>query len=158
MTPDQAALVQQSFQKIGPMASTAADIFYRRLFDTCPDVRPLFPADMREQKDKLMRTLGVAVQNLHHMETILPVVRGLGEKHVAYGVKDEQYEAVGAALLYTLEAGLGEDWTPELAAAWEETYAVVSGAMRDAARESAAARSAATAPARTRGLLARLFG
>ena len=151
MTPEQVKMVQASFAMVEPIADTAADIFYDRLFEIAPDVRPMFPADMKDQKKKLMQTLSVAVKNLHKVETILPVVEELGARHVGYGVKDEHYDSVGAALLYTLEAGLGDDWTPELCDAWTETYLTLAGVMKQAAAE-------AEANAPKKGFLAKLFG
>ena len=139
MTPEKIALVQSSFKLVAPIADTAADIFYDRLFEIAPEVRPLFPAEMGDQKMKLMQMLGTAVSNLHQVETILPAVQDLGRNHVNYGVKDEHYDIVGAALLYTLEKGLGEAWTPELAEAWTEVYGTVATVMKDAAAEVAAA-------------------
>lgn len=138
MTPEAVKLVQDSFEKVAPIADTAADIFYDRLFEIAPEVRPMFPADMKDQKIKLMKTLTVAVQNLHKVETIVPVVQDLGVRHVGYGVKPEHYDTVGAALLYTLEKGLGDDFTPEVKDAWTETYLLVAGVMKDAAAKAAA--------------------
>lgn len=139
MTPEKVKLVQDSFRKVAPIADVAADIFYDRLFSIAPEVRPLFPADMSEQKKKLMGVLGVAVNNLHQVATILPVVKELGAKHVDYGVKDEHYDTVGAALLFTLEKGLGDDWNDDLAEAWTETYVTVATVMKDAAEEAKSA-------------------
>jgi len=133
MTPEKVKLVQDSFAQVAPIADKAADIFYDRLFEIAPDVRSMFPADMSDQKGKLMQTLGVAVNNLHQVETILPTVQELGRKHVAYGVKDEHYDTVGAALLYTLEKGLGDGFTPEVKEAWTETFVTVAGVMKEAA-------------------------
>ncbi|MEM8699169.1 MAG: globin family protein [Pseudomonadota bacterium] len=152
MTPEKVKLVQDSFTKVAPIADTAADIFYDRLFEIAPEVRPLFAADMSRQKEVLMQTLGTAVQNLHQVDTILPVVKDLGVRHVGYGVKDEHYDTVGAALLYTLEKGLGDAWNDDLKEAWTETYVTVATVMKDAAAEAAAA-----AP-KKKGLLARVFG
>jgi hemoglobin-like flavoprotein len=103
MTPQQIELVQKSFQKVVPIASTAADLFYTRLFEIAPETRALFPADMTEQKAKLMAMLATAVTNLHQLDTILPAVKGLGP-----------------------------DWTPELQAAWTETYTALAGVMANA--------------------------
>ena len=150
MTPEQVKMVQASFAMVEPIADTAADIFYDRLFEIAPDVRPMFPADMKDQKKKLMQTLGIAVKNLHKVETILPVVEELGARHAGYGVKDEHYDTVGAALLYTLEKGLGDAWSPELAEVWTETYMTVAGVMKDAAAK-------ATEAAPKKGLFARVF-
>jgi hemoglobin-like flavoprotein len=129
MTPEQITLVQTSFRKVVPIAGTAADLFYGRLFEIAPDVRPLFPDDMTEQKSKLMAMLVTAVSNLHQLETILPAVKALGERHKGYGVTPEYYTPVGAALLWTLEKGLGPDFTPETKAAWTEAYTALAGVM-----------------------------
>lgn len=137
MTPDQVVMVQDSFRKVVPIADTAADLFYDRLFSIAPDVRPLFPADLKEQKKKLIAMLATAVTNLHQVETILPAVEGLGKRHVAYGVTARHYEPVGAALLWTLEQGLGPDFTPPLKAAWTEAYVTLAGAMQNAAGSAA---------------------
>jgi len=132
MTPQQVELVQSSFQKVVPIAGTAADLFYDRLFEIAPQTRALFPADLAEQKKKLMTMLGTAVTNLHRLDTILPAVKELGKRHKGYGVTADQYAPVGAALLWTLEKGLGPDFTPETKAAWTEAYTALAGVMSNA--------------------------
>jgi hemoglobin-like flavoprotein len=132
MTPLQIELVQTSFQKVVPIAGTAADLFYDRLFEIAPAVRPMFPQDLKEQKVKLMAMLGTAVTNLHRLDEILPAVKALGQRHKGYGVSDAHYAPVGAALLWTLEKGLGADFTPEVKAAWTETYTALAGVMTTA--------------------------
>jgi hemoglobin-like flavoprotein len=132
MTPQQIELVQTSFKKVVPIAGTAADLFYDRLFEIAPDVRPMFPQDLKEQKVKLMAMLGTAVTNLHRLDEILPAVKALGQRHKGYGVSDAHYAPVGAALLWTLEKGLGPDFTPEVKAAWTETYTALAGVMTTA--------------------------
>ncbi len=129
MTPQQIELVQTSFRKVVPIAGTAADLFYNRLFEIAPETRSLFPADLKDQKVKLMAMLGTAVTNLHKLETILPAVKALGERHKGYGVTAAHYAPVGAALLWTLEKGLGPDFTPDVKAAWTETYTALAGVM-----------------------------
>jgi nitric oxide dioxygenase len=129
MTPDQVTLVQQSFAKVAPIADTAASLFYERLFEIAPAVKPLFPADMAEQRDKLMATLAAVVAGLGNMENILPVASALAKRHVDYGVRPEHYKPVGSALLWTLERGLGEGWSSDLAAAWSAAYGTVSRYM-----------------------------
>lgn len=129
MTPDQVALVQDSFRKVGPIADVAAELFYGRLFEIAPEVKPMFRGDMKEQGRKLMATLGVVVTGLTKLETVLPAASALAKKHVDYGVKAEHYTPVGAALLWTLEKGLGEAWTPELADAWGAAYSTLSDFM-----------------------------
>ena len=129
MTPQQIELVQSSFRKVVPIAGTAADLFYDRLFEIAPEARSLFPNDLSEQKKKLMSMLGTAVTNLHRLDTILPAVKALGQRHKGYGVTEAHYAPVGAALLWTLEKGLGADFTPEVKAAWTDTYNALSGVM-----------------------------
>ena len=133
MTPDQVTMVQESFKKVVPIAGTAADLFYDRLFEIAPEARSLFPEDLAGQKKKLIAMLATAVNNLHQVETIVPAVEDLGRRHVAYGVTSGMYEPVGAALLWTLEQGLGEGFTPSLKAAWTETYVTLAGVMQNAA-------------------------
>jgi hemoglobin-like flavoprotein len=138
MTPEQVKLVQDSFAKVAPIAGTAADLFYDRLFTIAPEVRSLFPSDLTEQKKKLMQMIAVAVTNLHQVEKIVPAVEDLGRRHAGYGVAEKHYEPVGAALLWTLEKGLGADFTPPVKAAWTETYATVAGVMQKAAATASA--------------------
>jgi hemoglobin-like flavoprotein len=129
MTPDQVKLVQESFSKVAPISETAAVIFYDRLFEVAPSVKAMFPADMTEQRKKLMMMLAAVVNGLGHLESILPAVSALAKRHVSYGAQPEHYPVVGGALLYTLEKGLGEAWTPELADAWTAAYGTLSGYM-----------------------------
>jgi hemoglobin-like flavoprotein len=139
MTPDQVALVQDSFKKVVPISDVAAELFYGRLFEVAPQVKPMFRGDMKEQGRKLMATLGVVVTGLTRLETVLPAASALAKKHVSYGVKAEHYPIVGGALLWTLEKGLGEAWNPELAAAWTTAYGTLSGYMISEAYSSAQA-------------------
>jgi nitric oxide dioxygenase len=129
MTPDQVELVQQSFAKVAPISETAAVLFYDRLFEIAPPVRAMFPADMTEQRKKLMATLAVVVNGLGNLESVLPAASALATRHVSYGAKAEHYPVVGAALLWTLEKGLGDAWTPDVAAAWTAAYGTLSGFM-----------------------------
>jgi hemoglobin-like flavoprotein len=129
MTPDQVTLVQQSFARVAPISETAAVLFYDRLFEIAPSVVPMFPTDMKEQRKKLMATLAVVVGGLSNLETVLPAASALAKRHVNYGAKPEHYPVVGAALLWTLEKGLGDGWTPDVAAAWTAAYGTLSGYM-----------------------------
>ncbi|MDE2061531.1 MAG: hemin receptor [Bradyrhizobium sp.] len=129
MTPDQVKLVQQSFSKVAPISDQAAAIFYDRLFEVAPQVKAMFPADMTEQRKKLMATLAVVVNGLSDLSSIQPVASALAKRHVGYGAKPEYYPVVGAALLWALEKGLGEEWTSEVAAAWTTAYGTLSGFM-----------------------------
>ena len=132
MTPHQIALVQTSFAKVVPIAATAADLFYGRLFEIAPEVRRMFPDDMAEQKKKLMAMLGTAVGGLTRLDRLVPAVQALGERHAGYGVTAAQFAPVGAALLWALQQGLGEEFTPEVREAWTTVYGVLSRTMIDA--------------------------
>jgi hemoglobin-like flavoprotein len=129
MNPTQIKLVQDSFAKVAPISERAAVLFYGRLFEVAPSVRAMFPDDMTEQRKKLMATLAVVVGGLSNLETILPAASALARRHVNYGAKPEHYPVVGGALLWTLEKGLGDAWTPEIAEAWTAAYGTLSGYM-----------------------------
>ena len=129
MTPSQIKLVQDSFAKVAPISEQAAIIFYDRLFEVAPQVKSMFPADMTEQRKKLMATLAVVVSGLANLPAILPAASALAKRHVGYGAMAEHYPVVGAALLWTLEKGLGAVWTPEVAEAWSAAYGTLSGYM-----------------------------
>jgi hemoglobin-like flavoprotein len=138
MTPDQVKLVQDSFAKVAPISETAAVLFYDRLFEIAPQVRAMFPADMTEQRRKLMAMLAAVVNGLGNLTLILPAASALAKRHVSYGAKPEHYPVVGAALLWTLEKGLGDGWTPDIAAAWTTAYGTLSGYMISEAYPQAA--------------------
>jgi hemoglobin-like flavoprotein len=133
MTPKQVAQVQQSFAMVAPVADEAAALFYGRLFEIAPQLRPLFRGDMAEQGRKLMATLAVVVNGLTRLEAILPAASALARRHVDYGVRPDHYRPVGLALLWTLERSLGSQWTPDLAAAWTAAYTTLSDYMIDEA-------------------------
>src|SRR5580704_6931235 len=92
MNPEQVKLVQQSFGQVTPIADTAATLFYDRLFEIAPAVKPLFHGDMTEQRRKLMATLAVVVGGLGDIESILPTASALAQRHVGYGVRPEHYD------------------------------------------------------------------
>jgi hemoglobin-like flavoprotein len=129
MTPDQVKLVQDSFAKVVPISEAAAVLFYDRLFEIAPAVKAMFPADMTEQRRKLMMMLAAVVKGLGDLPSILPAASALATRHVSYGAKAEHYPVVGSALLWTLEKGLGDDWTSDVAAAWTTAYGTLSGYM-----------------------------
>jgi len=129
VTPQQVVLVQQSFSKVVPIAGTAADLFYDRLFEIAPEVKPLFKGDLTEQKKKLIAMLATVVNGLDKLDTILPAASKLAKNHVTYGVQAKHYQPVGAALLWTLEKGLGEGWSKDVADAWVQAYTTLSGFM-----------------------------
>jgi hemoglobin-like flavoprotein len=146
MTTLQIELVQSSFEAVKPIAEVAADLFYTRLFELDPSLRAMFRTDRAEQGRKLMHMIGVAVKGLSRPEQILPAVEELGRRHSCYGVRDEHYATVGAALLWTLEKGLGEAFTPDIRAAWTAVYTLLAETMR---RAAACATTAGVADERT---------
>jgi hemoglobin-like flavoprotein len=142
MTPDQIALVRTSFDKVRPISEDAARLFYARLFEIAPEVRPLFKGDMAEQGRKLMATLAVVVNGIDDLPTLKPAVERLGRRHAGYGVNAEHFGPVGAALIWTLEQGLGADFTPEVRAAWLDAYGILAAVMQEAATTADAEASA----------------
>jgi hemoglobin-like flavoprotein len=136
LTLTQKTLVQESFAVIAPIADDAAVLFYRRLFEIDPSLQGMFRGDMAEQRRKLMRMLTAAVKGLDHLDQLVPVVQDLGRRHAAYGVLDAHYDTVGAALLWTLEMGLGAGFTPETRAAWATVYGFLATTMKEAAGEA----------------------
>jgi hemoglobin-like flavoprotein len=134
MNAHQIELVQTSFAQVEPIAVVAADLFYTRLFELDPSLRPMFHGDMTEQGKKLMTMLGVAVTNLTKPDVVLPALKMLGQRHAGYGVTEAHYATVGAALIWTLEKGLGEAFTPEVHEAWGAVYTLVADTMKAAAK------------------------
>ena len=118
-----------------PIADQAAKLFYGKLFELDPSLKPLFKSDIEEQGRKLMQMINTAVGSLTKLEELIPAVQALGKRHSSYGVIDEHYATVGSALLWTLEKGLGEAFTPEVNEAWTETYNVLATTMKTAAAE-----------------------
>jgi hemoglobin-like flavoprotein len=135
MQAQQISLVQATFDHVAPIADIAATLFYQRLFELDPTLRQLFPNDLAGQKAKLMQALTAVVRGLSNLEKLVPAVELLGKRHTAYGVQAAHYQTVGAALLWTLEQGLGELYTPEVAAAWTEAYTLLAGVMQQAAAQ-----------------------
>jgi hemoglobin-like flavoprotein len=138
MRTEQKQAIRRTFAQIEPIASVAAALFYGRLFEIAPETRGLFRYDvgtpgMAQQGVKLMQTLGVAVAHLDNLGAVIPAIEALARRHVVYGVEAAHYDVVGAALLWTLEQGLGEDFTPEVHAAWATVYTTLADAMKQAA-------------------------
>lgn len=135
MTEDQKIMVQESWEKVIPISDTAAELFYGKLFELDPSVKPMFSTDIKVQGKKLMSTITLAVKGLDDLDKLVPVVQKLGRDHVSYGVKDEHYDTVGNALIWTLGQGLGESFTDDLKNAWLEVYTILATTMKDAAAE-----------------------
>ena len=135
MTPEQKHLVQTTWEQVVPIADQAAILFYDRLFTLDPELRPLFThGDMAEQRRKLMQMITVAVRGLDRIGELMPAVEALGRRHAGYKVRERDYDTVGAALLWTLEQGLGEAFTPEVHEAWALVYGTLAGIMKGAQR------------------------
>ena len=132
MKVDQITLVQDTFDKVRPISEEAAKLFYNRLFELAPSLKSLFKGDMKTQGRMLMQMLDYAVTGLDRLDTIILAIQNLGIRHAGYGVKDEYYETVGEALLWTLEQGLGKDFTPDVKDAWAEAYKLLSDIMKSA--------------------------
>ena len=130
------ALVRESFAKVVPIKEAAADLFYGRLFDVAPQVRAMFPDDMTEQKKKLIAMLATAVNGLSDLDALVPAVKALGARHVAYGAQAAHYPVVGDALLWTLERGLGAAFTPDVKRAWTKVYGLIAATMQAGAAEA----------------------
>ncbi len=134
ITPENIDTIRRSWSLVTPIADEAAALFYDRLFEIDPTVIPLFKAtDMAAQRRKLMDVIGTVVRSLEEIETLIPTVEALGRRHVGYGVEDRHYDSVGAALLWTLEQGLGDQWSATTASAWRDAYGLLAGVMRDSA-------------------------
>ena len=133
MNPEQIMLVQTSFVLVMPIADAAATLFYQRLFELDPSLRPMFHGDMQEQGRKLMTMLKIVVNGLTRLDQLVPAVEQLGRRHVRYGVRDEHYDTVAAALIWTLQQGLGVAFTPEVEQAWVAAYTLLAGTMKAAA-------------------------
>ena len=128
-------LVKTSWMQVLPIRDMAAELFYTRLFELSPCLRPLFERDMEDQGRAFLATISVAVTNLERPTTLLPALSALGAKHDAYGFKDHHFDVVARALVDTLHRCLGEAFTPETKAAWIENYNGITSVMRTAAAD-----------------------
>ena len=135
-------LVRTSFSRVAPMQDVVAGLFYDRLFFIAPELRTLFPDDLSDQKRKLMAMLATGIGKLHDLPALTPIIKDLGGRHAAYGTKTEHYALVGDALLWTLEQGLADAFTPETRSAWTKVYGLLAGTMQAGAAEADAIRAA----------------
>ncbi len=125
--------VQESFAQVKPISDQVATLFYERLFELDPNLRPYFKGDLSEQKERLMTTLTFVVVGLERPESILPAVQALGKRHMGYGVQESHYKTVGTALLWALRECLGDAFTAEVEAAWIAAYSLLANTMFAAA-------------------------
>jgi hemoglobin-like flavoprotein len=133
LTARQMDLVQQSFRLIETIIDDAAGLFYDRLFEIDPSLQRMFHRSRRDQARLLAQTLTVVVKGIDRPTQLRGAVVALGRRHAGYGVRDEHYEAVGKALLWTLEAGLKDAFTPEVRDAWVAAYSWLAYTMQRAA-------------------------
>ena len=139
MTEDEVHLVQSSWERVRPISTQAAELFYSRLFETAPELKALFKTDMQQQGHRLMEMIDVAVGKLESWDQLAPAVQALGRRHAGYGVKEADYDKVAAALLWTLQKGLGAAFTEEVKEAWITVYTVLADTMKSGAAEETAA-------------------
>lgn len=132
MTSEDILLVQLSWQKVLPIKDAIVESFYLKLFELDPALRPLFSDDLGQRGAKLIQMITAAVRALDQLDALRPVVRDLGTRHLADGVRDEHYGTVATAWLWTLEQALHAEFTPEVKSAWIKTYGVLSQTMREA--------------------------
>ena len=135
MTTRQKELVRETFALVEPNAPSVAALFYNELFRADPSLRDMFKSNMEEQGRKLMQALAFAVAAVDRPEALTPALQAMGQRHVRYGVRTEHYAIVGAALLRTLEKGLGKAFTAEARAAWASVYSIIANTMKAAADE-----------------------
>ncbi|MFZ0020542.1 MAG: globin domain-containing protein [Acetobacteraceae bacterium] len=132
MNAEQQELVRTTFARLAVMPEVAGALFYERLFGANPSFRPLFKNDMRIQGVKLMTMLAMVVYNLPDPGQILPAIRDLAVRHVEYGVKLADYDALREALLWTVEQALGKDFRPSVREAWTVCYDELADEMKAA--------------------------
>jgi nitric oxide dioxygenase len=138
ITKAQIALVQSSFREILPIAEAAGLLFYERVFTLAPGTRSMFDDDIGPQAKRTMGALQTAVDGLGDLDVVGPFLVRLGARHVRYGVRTEHFDVVATALLWTLEQGLGERFTPAVRDAWLAAWGVIAGAMREGMRRAEA--------------------
>ena len=129
ITSTQVQLVQSSFRHVLPIADVAGLLFYERIFTLAPEARALFGDDIALQASRTMAAVKTAVDGLDDIEHVAPFLVRLGARHVRYGVVPAHFDLVGEALLWTLEQGLGEAFTPEVHDAWAAAFGVIARAM-----------------------------
>ena len=134
--------LETSFDLIAERGDELMDTFYSRLFAAAPAVRPLFPQDMKQQKTMLLAALVLLRKSLRDLDAVVPTLRKLGARHVAYGARPEHYPLVGATLIASMAATARESWRPEYEAAWNAAFEVVASTMIAGAEEAELAAAA----------------
>ena len=138
ITPAQIAQVKVSWVRVIPISETPARLFYDRLFETSPQLAPMFDGvDLVSQRQKLVKAINMVVMSLERIDSLIPTIRELGQRHIGYGVEESHYSQVEAALLWTLEAGLSGHWSDDAKAAWTKAHQLLAEVMIDGARQAA---------------------
>ena len=132
MNTQQIELLQRTFTKVEPIAQHAGELFYGRLFQIDPTLRPLFTGDMTVQAGMLMSAIGLAVQGLDHPAVVKMQIAAIGQRHVNYGAMPTDFNTFGAALLWALEQTLGDDFTEPVKEAWAEAFKLIMEGMKTA--------------------------
>jgi hemoglobin-like flavoprotein len=126
--------LEASFDLVAPEGDRLMDIFYARLFAAAPAVKPLFDGtDLARQKRMLLAALVLLRESVRDLGSVVPKLRALGERHVAYGAEPEHYPVVGAVLIASMAEVAGAAWRPAYERAWASAFDVVAGAMLDGA-------------------------
>ncbi|QPC84223.1 hemin receptor [Phototrophicus methaneseepsis] len=137
ITQEQIQIVRTSFEKVAASRLPTGKLFYDRLFELAPQTKALFVnTEIEAQGDKLVRMIGVAVGALSQPDALIPVLVGLGERHLNYGVTDEMYNPGGEALIWTLRYVLGAEFTKEVQEAWLSVYSLMVQVILDAAHQA----------------------
>lgn len=138
-----AKLLNASLEVVADRADALIASFYDRLFNEYPAVRPMFPANMDAQHDKLLGAIVALVTHYEDPEALRPTLLALGAKHDGWGVQPEHYTAVAGCLLATLRDYAGDAFTPEVEGAWVRAYTFAAGTMMQGAAVSTAESRAA---------------
>lgn len=133
MDTRQISIVMESFRKIKPFSSKFTLVFYNRLFDLDPELRKLFKKDLREQRHKFIKSFTYIIENIHNTSKIEIILKDLAIQHLLYHVKEKDYQTFGDALIFTISAALGDNFTPQVKNAWKEVYKAISEIMINAA-------------------------
>jgi hemoglobin-like flavoprotein len=127
-------LLRESFDLVVARSPRLTQRFYEILFERYPQTQSMFPPGRRSRQEAMLTEALVAV--LNHLEDaawLTGTLRALGAKHVDYGVTDEMYGWVGDSLLRTLAEVAGDEWTPDLEAAWGAAFGAIAGLMQEGA-------------------------
>ena len=142
ITEQEKSTVVRTWRLVVPIADTAADLFYGRLFEIAPQYKPYFKSDMKSQKKKLLMMLSFVVRSLDWAEAqwrddvavdedLFLVIAALGKRHTSlYKIPNESYDSVGQALIWTLAQGLGDAFTDDVKEAWVKVYTLLARSMQ----------------------------